>query len=51
MNVIPNNNASTSCTENTTNSIMKPNFKKLPKTKSDSQILRNVTNKCRKKSV
>ena len=51
MNVIQNNNASTSSTENATNSIMKPNFKKLPKTKSDSQILRNVTNKCRKKSV
>ena len=51
MNVIQNNNASTSSTENATNSIIKPNFKKLSKTNSDSQILRNVTKKCRKKSV
>ena len=51
MNAIPNNNVPARTQQNTANSSMKPKFKKLSKTHSDSQILHNVKEKCRKMSI
>ena len=51
MNEMPNNNTPFKSTEKTTNSSMKTKVKKLSKTNSDSQILRNSKEKCRKKSI
>ena len=51
MNERPNTITLTNSTEKTTNSSIKMNVKKLSKTNSDSQILHNSKEKCRKKSV
>ena len=51
MNERPKNITPTSSSEKTTNSSIKMKVKKLSKTKSDSQILHNSKEKCRKQSV